>query len=42
MRTPYVAGNWKMNLDRRAARDLAVAVREHAVSGVDVDRKSVV
>ena len=36
MRTPYVAGNWKMNLDRRAARDLAVAVREHAVSGVDV------
>lgn len=36
MRTPYVAGNWKMNLDRRAARDLAVAVRDHAVSGVDV------
>ena len=36
VRTPYVAGNWKMNLDRRAARDLAVAVRDHAASGVDV------
>lgn len=36
MRTPYVAGNWKMNLDRRAAGELAAAVRDHAVDGVHV------
>ncbi|MEM9379731.1 MAG: triose-phosphate isomerase [Planctomycetota bacterium] len=36
MRRPYVAGNWKMNLDRRAARDLAAAVRDHAAPDVDV------
>ncbi|MEM6672137.1 MAG: triose-phosphate isomerase [Planctomycetota bacterium] len=36
MRAPYVAGNWKMNLDRRAARDLAARVRDHAAPGVDV------
>ena len=36
MRTPYVAGNWKMNLDRRAAGELAAAIRDHSVSGVDV------
>lgn len=36
MRTPYVAGNWKMNLDRRAAGELAAAVRDHVVRGVDV------
>ena len=29
MRTPLVAGNWKMNLDRRAGVDLAAAVRSH-------------
>ena len=26
-RVPYLAGNWKMNLDRRAARELAAALR---------------
>ena len=37
MRKPYVAGNWKMNLDRRAASELAQAVRDHrAPEGVDV------
>ncbi len=36
MRTPYVAGNWKMNLDRRAAGELAAAVRDHAADGVHV------
>jgi len=38
MRRPYVAGNWKMNLDRRAAVELATAVRDHAAraDGVDV------
>lgn len=36
MRTPYVAGNWKMNLDRRAAGELAAAIRDHAADGVDV------
>jgi triosephosphate isomerase len=28
MRTPFVAGNWKMNLDRKAAEALAAAVRD--------------
>ena len=39
MRTPYVAGNWKMNLDRRSASALAEAVRDHNSSGggADVD-----
>ena len=40
MRTPIIAGNWKMNLDRRGAHDLAAAVREHVESahaGGDVD-----
>ncbi|MEL6907713.1 MAG: triose-phosphate isomerase, partial [Planctomycetota bacterium] len=37
MRRAYVAGNWKMNLDRRAAQELAAAVRDHrAPDGVDV------
>jgi triosephosphate isomerase len=27
-RVPYLAGNWKMNLDRRRARELAAALRE--------------
>jgi triosephosphate isomerase (TIM) len=34
LRTPFVAGNWKMNLDRRAAVQLAAAVRER-VEGSD-------
>lgn len=29
MRTPFLAGNWKMNLDRRGAHALATALREH-------------
>ena len=37
MRTPFIAGNWKMNLDRREACDLAAAIREHASSRDDVD-----
>lgn len=38
MRTPLVAGNWKMNLDRQAAVALAQAVSAHAegTSGVEV------
>ena len=36
MRTPYVAGNWKMNLDRRSAGELAAAVRDHSTQGVEV------
>ena len=38
MRTPCIAGNWKMNLDRRAARELAARVRDHAegADGVEV------
>jgi triosephosphate isomerase len=37
-RRPYVAGNWKMNLDRRSALSLAQAVERHArrLDGVDV------
>ncbi|MEZ6015509.1 MAG: triose-phosphate isomerase [Planctomycetota bacterium] len=36
MRTPYVCGNWKLNLDRAGARALATAIAQHRVSGVDV------
>ena len=36
LRTPYVAGNWKMNMDRRSAVELAEAIRGHAADGVDV------
>ena len=41
MRQPIIAGNWKMNLDRRGAHDLAAAVRAHfeathAAGDVDV------
>lgn len=38
LRTPLIAGNWKMNLDRKSVLDLVVAVRERseASSGVDV------
>ncbi len=36
MRKPYQAGNWKMNLDRRSALDLAGALREHVGNRDDV------
>jgi len=37
VRTPYLAGNWKMNLDRRAALDLVGALREAVGDRRDVD-----
>ncbi|MCB9914682.1 MAG: triose-phosphate isomerase [Planctomycetes bacterium] len=37
MRTPYLAGNWKMNLDRRAALDLVGTLREHVGTRTDVE-----
>ena len=37
MRKPYLAGNWKMNLDRRSALDLVGALRERLGSRTDVD-----
>jgi len=37
MRRPFIAGNWKLNLDRRSARDLAAAVRAVADRRSDVD-----
>jgi len=37
MRRPFIAGNWKMNLDRRSAVDLASAVRAVADRRSDVD-----
>jgi triosephosphate isomerase (TIM) len=38
MRTPFVAGNWKMNLDRAGAEALAsgIVVRTASFTGVDV------
>ena len=36
MRKPYLAGNWKMNLDRRAALDLVATLREHLGDRDDV------
>jgi triosephosphate isomerase len=38
MRTPVIAGNWKMNLDRRAALELVHALGEAAasLSGVEI------
>ena len=36
MRKSYVAGNWKMNLDRRAARDLVTALRDHGGGSAQV------
>jgi triosephosphate isomerase len=35
-RTPFVAGNWKMNLTKRSAIDLADAIARSAPQGVDV------
>lgn len=37
MRRPFIAGNWKMNLDRRSAVDLAAGVRAVADRRNDVD-----
>ena len=37
MRTPYLAGNWKMNLDRASALELARALGEHFGTRDDVD-----
>ena len=37
MRKPYIAGNWKMNLDRRAALALVAGLREHLARRADVD-----
>ncbi|MDH3718715.1 MAG: triose-phosphate isomerase [Planctomycetota bacterium] len=38
MRTPFIAGNWKMNTDRASAVELATAIAEKAgqFSGVDL------
>jgi len=37
MRKPFMAGNWKMNLDRRSALNLASALREHVGPRDDVE-----
>jgi triosephosphate isomerase len=37
MRKPYIAGNWKMNLDRKSAVALAGALRERVGRREDVD-----
>lgn len=37
MRKPFIAGNWKMNLERKSALGLAAQVREHAGERHDVD-----
>ena len=37
MRKPYLAGNWKMNLERRSALALAQALREHVGDRSDAD-----
>jgi triosephosphate isomerase len=37
MRKPYLAGNWKMNLDRSSALTLAGALREYVGDRTDVD-----
>jgi len=37
VRTPYLAGNWKMNLNRRAALDLVGALRQAVGDRRDVD-----
>ena len=37
MRTPYLAGNWKMNLERRSALDLVGALRESVGNRADVE-----
>jgi triosephosphate isomerase len=37
MRKPYIAGNWKMNLDRKSALGLAAALRESIGHRADID-----
>jgi triosephosphate isomerase len=37
VRKPFLAGNWKMNLDRRAALALVGTLREHLQGRADVD-----
>ena len=37
MRKPFIAGNWKMNLERKSALGLVAAVREHVGQRSDVD-----
>jgi triosephosphate isomerase len=37
VRKPYLAGNWKMNLDRAGAVELATALRDHVGDRTDVD-----
>jgi triosephosphate isomerase (TIM) len=37
MRRPFLAGNWKMNTDRRTACDLVASIRASADSRSDVD-----
>ena len=37
MRKPYIAGNWKMNLERRSALGLVSALRERAGAREDLD-----
>jgi len=37
MRTPYIAGNWKMNLERKSALGLVSALREHVGQRQDID-----
>ena len=37
MRKPFIAGNWKMNLDRKGAAELAGQVRERVGDRTDVD-----
>jgi len=36
-RTPYIAGNWKMNLDQASGLDLVQAIREHTFGKTNVD-----
>jgi triosephosphate isomerase len=37
MRKPFIAGNWKMNLERKSALGLAAAIRDRVPSREDVD-----
>jgi triosephosphate isomerase len=37
VRTPFLAGNWKMNLERKSALGLAIAIREHVGDRTDVE-----
>ena len=37
MRKPYIAGNWKMNLERKSALGLVGQLRERAGARTDLD-----